>query len=81
MNNKTSFEKQIKRLEDILDKLNTQLPLEESIKLYEEADTLLTQCQSALKSAESKIEQLLAKRNGQGEIEAIETEQFDIDQL
>lgn len=67
-----SFEDQMTRIEDILEKLNSQLPLEESVALYEEANQLLAGCESTLKNAETKVEKLIAQRNAQGEVESFQ---------
>jgi len=62
----TNFESAFKRLEEILEKLNSgSIPLDESLQLYEEADKLITFCSQKLNSAESKIEQLIKQRNGE----------------
>lgn len=39
--------------------------LDESLKLYEEADRLILGCSKKLKSAETKIEMLIKKRDGE----------------
>lgn len=60
-----NFEDAFKRLEEILEKLNSgSVPLDESLKLYEEANTLITFCGQKLTHAENKIEQLIKQRNG-----------------
>lgn len=65
MPQETSFEKAFSRLEEILEKLNSgALSLDDSLKLYEEADGLLKTCGKKLESAETKIEKLLKTRNG-----------------
>ncbi|MBP9841971.1 MAG: exodeoxyribonuclease VII small subunit [Simkaniaceae bacterium] len=68
-----SFEDAYKRLESILKKLSSgETPLEDSLKLYEEADELISQCNKKLVFAEQKIEQLIKKRNGEVAVEAFE---------
>lgn len=58
-----SFEKAFQRLETILDILNSQHPsLEDSLKLYEEADQLIAVCGKKLQQAERKIEMLMKNR-------------------
>lgn len=53
------------RLEEIMQKLNTsQTSLEESIKLYEEADKLIKACSQKLSSAEQKVLTLIKSRDG-----------------
>lgn len=66
MTNETSFEKAFERLEHILEGLNTgQASLEESLALYEEADTLIISCYKKLSDAEKKIEVLMKNRAGE----------------
>ena len=59
------FEEAFARLEEILDKMHSgALSLDESIKLYEEADKLIAFCGKRLSDAERKIEILIKNRNG-----------------
>lgn len=61
-----SFEAAFARLEEILEKMNSgSISLDESLKLYEEADKLITMCQKRLTDAERKIETLVKNRNGE----------------
>jgi len=61
-----SFEKAFSRLEEILEKMNSgSLSLEESIRLYEEADKLIHYCNQRLVQAEQKIEMLVKNREGE----------------
>lgn len=65
-NQEISFESAYARLEEILEKLNSgSVPLDESLKLYEEADKLIVNCGKRLTEAEQKIEILIKKRNGE----------------
>lgn len=58
-----SFEKAFERLEQILEKMNSgKAPLEESLKLFEEAEKLIGNCSSKLTEAEQKIEQLVKNK-------------------
>lgn len=60
-----SFEACFHRLEQILEKMNSgAVALEESLKLYEEADQLIAFCNKRLNEAERKIEVLMKNRNG-----------------
>jgi exodeoxyribonuclease VII small subunit len=60
-----SFETAYARLEEILEKMNSgKVSLEESLKLYEEADKLITWCSRRLVEAEKKIEILIKNREG-----------------
>jgi exodeoxyribonuclease VII small subunit len=59
-----SFEKAFERLEEILSLLNEgKITLNDSLKLFEEADSLITNCHSNLSNAEQKIEKLIKNRN------------------
>lgn len=59
-----SFEKAFERLEKILETMNSgSTPLEESLKLFEEAEMLIRTCSSRLNAAEQKIEQLIKNKN------------------
>lgn len=61
-----SFEAAFARLEEILEKLNTgTISLDDSLKLYEEADKLIAQCNKRLTDAERKVEILVKNRNGE----------------
>lgn len=58
-----SFEKAFERLEQILSTMNSgKIPLEESLKLFEEAELLIQTCNLRLTSAEQKIEQLIKNK-------------------
>jgi exodeoxyribonuclease VII small subunit len=60
------FEEAYKHLEEILEKMNSgKIPLEDSLKLYEEADALITTCQATLLESEKKIETIIKNRSGQ----------------
>ena len=64
----TKFEDGFGRLEQILDRMNSgKVPLDESLKLYEEADKLLATLGKELASAEKRIEMLVKKREGEPE--------------
>jgi exodeoxyribonuclease VII small subunit len=59
-----SFEISFARLEEILEKMNSSsISLDESLKLYEEADRLIALCSKRLNDAERKIEILIKNRN------------------
>lgn len=71
MNEEMNFEKAFSRLEAILDRMNSgNIALDESLKLYEEADKLISLCTLKLNSAEEKIEMLIKKRDGELEVDA-----------
>lgn len=66
-----NFEKSFSRLEEILNKMNSgKATLDESLKLYEEADGLISLCSSRLEACETKIEMLMKKREGGLETDA-----------
>ena len=53
------FEKSLKRLDEIVSKIeNETLPLEECLKLYEEGKKLIATLETTLKEAEAKIEKV-----------------------
>lgn len=61
-----NFESAFLRLEAILEQMNTSnISLDESLKLFEEADKLITLCNTRLNTAERKIELLIKARNGE----------------
>ncbi len=54
-----SFEAALKRLEEIVRKLESgEAALDDAIRLYEEGDRLKQQCEARLKAAQAKIEQI-----------------------
>ncbi len=60
-----TFELAYARLEQILERMNSgKASLEDSLKLYEEADKLIASCNQRLNEAEQKIEVLLKNREG-----------------
>lgn len=60
------FEEAYTRLEEILEKMNSgKLSLDDALKLYEEADVLITSCQKKLTEAEKKIEVMIKNRSGE----------------
>lgn len=70
MDNKISFEKALIGLEDIVKKLESgNLPLDESLELYEEAIALVKTCNERLEKAEERV-RILTDVNGQGTTDA-----------
>ena len=60
------FEKAFARLEKILADLNAEAKtLDQSLKLYEEANGLIVSCSKRLHGAQTKIEKLIKDRNQQ----------------
>jgi len=82
MTEEKSFEKAFDRLEEILQQMNEgKVSLDSSLKLFEEADGLITQCNKKLTNAEQKIETLIKNRNSQLELdgEKPKTKAFEYD--
>ena len=60
-----TFEAALKQLEEIVQRLERgELPLEESLKLYEEGIRLSRLCHAKLEEAEGKIELLMKDARG-----------------
>lgn len=71
------FEKSFKQLEDIVRRLEAEeLPLDESLQLFEQGIRLSRFCHQRLEEVEKKIELILADAKGQAVIEP-----FDEDEL
>ena len=65
---KLSFEEAMKRLEEIVSHLEKgDIPLEESIRLFEEGSGLLALCSSQLEEAEQKV--MLLQRGDGGQLQ------------
>ncbi|MEN5297212.1 exodeoxyribonuclease VII small subunit [Brucella sp. TWI559] len=61
-----SFEDALKQLEKIVDALERgDVPLEESIRIYERGEALKKHCDALLKSAEDKVEKIRIGRDGE----------------
>jgi len=84
MEDNKSFEKAFSRLETILEDLNSEkVSLDSSLKLFEEADSLINKCSDKLKNAEKKIEILVKNREQElvlGKDEKPVTENFSPNQ-
>jgi len=60
-----TFEESLKQLETIVAQLEGgDLPLEESIQIFEQGMRLSAQCKQELDTAESKVQILLKQRDG-----------------
>ena len=60
-----SFEDALKRLEEIVRKLESgEAPLDQSIELYQEGDRLKRHCEARLKAAQARIEQIALGSDG-----------------
>ncbi len=61
----SSFEESLKQLESIVDQLEKgDLPLEQSLKLFEEGVALSAACKQELDAAEGKVQILMKQRDG-----------------
>lgn len=69
----SNFETSLKKLEQIVEKLEKgDLPLEESIKLFEEGVGLSNACKTELEAAEGKVQVLMKQRDGSMKLEPFE---------
>ena len=60
-----SFEDALRALEDVVRKLESgDVPLEQSIDLYERGEQLRKHCQARLDSAQARIEKIVAGPDG-----------------
>jgi exodeoxyribonuclease VII small subunit len=61
-----SFEQALEALERIVDDLEKgDVPLEQSIAIYERGEALKRHCEQLLKTAEAKVEKIRLSRDGQ----------------
>ena len=73
-----SFEESLKKLESVVERLEKgDLPLEESLKLFEEGVKLSDACKKQLESAEGKVQTLLKQRDGSFKTEPFPNETED----
>ena len=73
------FEQSLLELESLVAKLEQgDVPLEDALKTFERGVALTRQCQTALRTAQQKVEVLLA-RNGEESIEPFADEDADDD--
>jgi len=71
---KISFEDALAKLEAIVESMESgDVPLAELLAKYEEGSTLLKVCETRLKDAELKIEQLKRQKDGKIAFEKFET--------
>ncbi len=60
-----TFEESLKQLEKIVDQLERgDLPLEDSVRLFEDGVRLSTACKQELEAAEGKVQILMKERDG-----------------
>ena len=63
-NKNSTFEENLKKLEDIVDKLESgEVDLEKSVQLYEEGMTLKHNCEERLKKVEMQIKKIKLNKN------------------
>ena len=75
------FEKDLEKLEKIVESLEEGgLPLDTSIKKFEEGINLAKRCEKALSSAEKKIETLTKNAAGEVETEAFKSDEASEDE-
>ena len=77
MDTSMSFEAALKRLEEIVDELESgDIEIERALKLFEEGTKLARTCQKKLSSVERRIEILKKGKNGEDVLELFgETEE------
>src|SRR2546421_4683018 len=74
-----TFETQLSALEKIVRELERgDLPLEDSLKLFEEGVRLSRECQERLNQAERKIETLLRDADGRPVLGSLEDEEEEL---
>ncbi len=74
------FEKAFQQLEQIVQRLESEeLPLDESLRLFEEGIKLSRFCHQRLEEVESKIELILADAKGEPRTELFDVEEPDDD--
>ena len=72
-----SFEDALRALEDVVRKLESgEVPLDDSITLYERGEALRKHCQARLDAAQARIEKIVAGPDGQ----AAGSQPFDAEQ-
>jgi|TARA_B100000767_G_scaffold251181_1_gene253971 exodeoxyribonuclease VII small subunit len=72
-NNTKDFESSLEKLEEIVAELESgDLPLEKSIKAFEDGIKLTRHCQNLLSKAELKIQKLVESSDGSLDLEAFD---------
>ena len=75
------FEQVMARLETIVEELERgELPLDESLKIFEEGIRLSKTCLKMLNEAERKVEILVQDRDGKRSLRALMLDEMDDDQ-
>ena len=71
-----TFEESLQKIEGIVERLEEgDLPLEDSLKAFEEGMKLVKMCESRLKEAQKKIEVLVRDGKGGKNVEPFESEE------
>lgn len=74
-----SFEEALQRLEEVVEQLeNGDIPLEQSIELYQEGVLLARHCDQKLKQVQQKIE-ILIEKDGKNVLQPFEAGEDNID--
>jgi exodeoxyribonuclease VII small subunit len=72
-----AFETSLERLEEIVEQLEAgELPLEESLSLFEEGVELSRRCNTRLDEAERRLEVLVRTAGGRDETEPLSEDEF-----
>ena len=75
MSETKNFETELKKLENIVGKLEgNELPLDESIALFEEGARLVKSAQKRLSRGEAKVQKIVKELEGGPELETFEIE-------
>lgn len=75
------FEQAMARLETIVEELERgELPLDESLRIFEEGIRLSKTCLKMLNEAERKVEILVQDRDGKKRLRALTLDEMDADQ-
>lgn len=73
------FEQAMARLEAIVGELEKgDLPLDESLRIFEEGIRLSKNCLKVLEEAEKKVEVLVQDKNGKKQLRAFTSEDLDL---
>ena len=73
------FEQAMARLEAIVGELeNGDLPLDESLRIFEEGIRLSRNCLKVLEDAERKVEVLIQDKNGKKQLRAFTSDDIDV---
>lgn len=76
------FERRLTDLESVVEKLEQgDLPLEESVRLFEEGMKLSQSCKQELDSAEGRIQVLIEQGGGKMKAQALEVEIDEVDEI